>query len=625
MDAPDSSDQRKPGFFGRHQWIRWVALSVVLIAAGVYLFSIALPGSSAENLSYSKFLTAVEAGRVSDVSISADGAAAGTMKAGTLFTTAIPVVDVTLLETLKAAKVDVTAVPAATSSIWSTLAGWAFTLLPFVVLGWLWWRMARSQGDAQGLFGFARSKGKLFESTGPRTTFADVAGYEGVKAEVSEIVDFLRTPDRYRRLGAKIPRGALMVGPPGTGKTLLARAVAGEAGVPFFSVDGSSFVEMFVGVGASRVRDLFKEARTRAPAIVFIDEIDSIGQRRSGTSSFVSNDEREQTLNQLLAEMDGFDAASGVVVLAATNRPDLLDAALLRPGRFDRRISVPLPMVSERRAILMVHCLGKPIETGVDFDVIARGTPGFSGADLANLANEAAIEAVRNSRDSITQADFDAARDRLVLGRRDNSTVLLPEEKEAIAVHESGHALVAALCPRADPVSKITILPAGESLGATHQLPEVERHLYGQDYLTDDLAVRLGGRAAEIVAFGQGSSGASNDLLGATALATRMVREFGLSPRLGPVSYSHADNGSGSFFDRPYSDDTQAAVDGEVARLLREAEARAIQLITAHRGVLDLLSSLLVERETVDGGVDYDLIAAESSAVTGAGDQLRRA
>ena len=617
MDAPDGSkgERPSPGFFARHPWISWVAYSVLLIVVGVAVFSLGTPSSSVETLTYSKFLAAVDAGKVSDISISADGETSGQLASGASFTTVIPLVDRNLLDTLKSKNVEVTAVPASTSSVWSTLAGWAFTLLPFALLGWLWWRMARSQGDAQGLFGFARSRGKLFETAGPKTTFADVAGYEGVKAEVSEIVDFLRNPDRYQKLGAKIPRGALMVGPPGTGKTLMARAVAGEAGVPFFSVDGSSFVEMFVGVGASRVRDLFKEAHARAPAIIFIDEIDSIGQRRSGTNSFVSNDEREQTLNQLLAEMDGFEANSGVVVLAATNRPDLLDAALLRPGRFDRRITVPLPMVAERRAILAVHCQGKPMEPTVELGAIARGTPGFSGADLANLANEAAIEAVRNGHERIAQTDFDAARDRLMLGSRDNSTVLLPEEKTAIAVHESGHALVAALCPRADPVAKITILPAGESLGSTHQLPLVERHLYGQDFLADDLAVRLGGRAAELVVFGQGSSGASNDLAGATYLATRMVREFGLSPRMGPVSYGRTESGSGSgsVFERPYSDDTQAAVDSEVARLLREAESRAVQLITAHRDVLDALSARLVEDETVDGAVVYELITREHS------------
>src|SRR6266699_461285 len=330
----------------------------------------------------------------------------------------------------------------------------------------------------------------------------------------------------------RMPRGVLMVGPPGTGKTLLARAVAGEAHVPFFSVTGSGFVELFVGVGASRVRDLFEQARKRAPAIIFIDEVDAIGQRRAGSGAVVSNDEREQTLNQLLAEMDGFEPSAGIVVLAARNRPEILDPALLRPGRFDRQVTIPLPNASERAAILAVHCRGKQLAPDVDLGAIARGTPGFSGADLANLANEAAIFAVRAGRDVINAGDFDAARDRIILGRREGSNVLLAEEKHAVAVHESGHAVVAALSEHADPVAKVTILPAGQTLGVTEQLPLVERHMYGEDYLYDSLAVRLGGRAAELVVLGQGSTGAANDLAGATDLATKMVREFGLSQAL---------------------------------------------------------------------------------------------
>ena len=403
--------------------------------------------------------------------------------------------------------------------------------LPIVLFVWLFRRISKgAAGGLQGVMGVGRSRAKVFDEEQPSTTFADVAGYEGAKSEIAEVVDFLKNPDRYARAGAMVPRGVLMVGPPGTGKTLLARAVAGEAHVPFFSVSGSSFVELFVGVGASRVRDLFAEARKRAPAIIFIDEIDAIGQRRAGGGGgYVANDEREQTLNQLLAEMDGFEPSSGIVVLAATNRPEILDPALLRPGRFDRQVTIPLPNVNERAAILAVHCRGKKLAGDVDLNAIARGTPGFSGADLANLVNEAAINAVRDGRDVITAADFDAARDRIILGRREGSNVLLPEEKHAVAVHESGHALVAALSEHADPVAKVTILPAGQTLGVTEQLPLVERHMYGEDYLHDSLAVRLGGRAAELVVIGQGSTGAANDLAGATDLAIKMVREFGLS------------------------------------------------------------------------------------------------
>ena len=393
----------------------------------------------------------------------------------------------------------------------------------------------------------------------------------------------------------------------------MARAVAGEASVPFYSVAGSSFVEMFVGVGAARVRDLFAEARKRAPAIIFIDELDAIGQQRAGSGAMVSNDEREQTLNQLLSEMDGFDPAAGIVVLAATNRPDVLDPALLRPGRFDRQITIPLPNVAERTAILAVHCRGKRLDPSVDLPVVARGTPGFSGADLANLVNEAAICAARDNREVLLAADFDTARDRILLGgRRQGSNVLLPEEKHAVAVHESGHALVAALSPRADPVAKVTILPAGQALGVTEQLPLVERHLYGEEYLTQTLAVRLGGRAAELVELGEGSTGAANDLASATDLATKMVREFGLSPKLGPVGYPQGGSvflgGDGAgLSSRPFAEATEAMIDSEVSRLLREAEERATSLLRAHQAELRKLADLLQEHETVDGDVVYRL------------------
>jgi cell division protease FtsH len=404
------------------------------------------------------------------------------------------------------------------------------------------------------------------------------------------------------------PKGVLMVGPPGTGKTLIARAVAGEAGVPFISVTGSSFVEMFVGVGAARVRDLFNDARKRAPAIIFIDEIDAIGQRRGG--QVISNDERDQTLNQMLGEMDGFDPATGVVVMAATNRPEVLDPALLRPGRFDRQVVIPLPTQRERKAILQVHAKGKKLGPDVDLDVVARGTPGFSGADLANLINEAAIYAVRAGRDTLTGADFSEARDRILLGRRESSNALLPDEKRAVAVHEGGHALVAALSKHADPVAKVTILPAGQALGVTEQLPVDERHLYSEGYLRDSLTIRLGGRAAELLVFGEGSTGATNDLAGATDLATRMIREFGMSKELGPVGFASGSPmylGGEEVRSRPYAEATQRVIDQEVSDLLRQAERRALDLLGEHRDALDRLTELLLERETVDG-TDVDEI-----------------
>ncbi len=488
---------------------------------------------------------------------------------------------------------------------------------------WLFRRISKgAAGGLQGIMGVGRSRAKVFDEEQPSTIFADVAGYEGAKSEIAEVVDFLKKPERYSQVGALVPRGVLMVGPPGTGKTLLARAVAGEAHVPFFSVSGSSFVELFVGVGASRVRDLFAEARKRAPAIIFIDEIDAIGQRRAGGGGgYVANDEREQTLNQLLAEMDGFEPASGIVVLAATNRPEILDPALLRPGRFDRQVTIPLPNVTERAAILAVHCRGKKLDPGVDLTAIARGTPGFSGADLANLVNEAAINAVRDGRHVITAADFDAARDRIILGRREGSNVLLPEEKNAVAVHESGHALVAALSEHADPVAKVTILPAGQTLGVTEQLPLVERHMYTEDYLHDSLAVRLGGRAAELVVLGQGSTGAANDLAGATDLAIKMVREFGLSETLGPIGYPEGGSvflggGGAPMSSRPFAEATQAEIDREVANLLRQAEERARELLKAHRSQLDALVNLLLENETVDGADVYRLTGQPDRSAT---------
>ena len=488
-------------------------------------------------------------------------------------------------------------------------------LLALVVLVALFaWVGRRSRALVGGITSIGRSKARVYDvDDRPTTRFKDVAGYAGVKQEVAEVVDFLKHPDKYRRAGAVGPRGVLMVGPPGTGKTLMARAVAGEAGAPFLALTGSSFVEMFVGVGAARVRDLFADARKKAPAIIFIDELDAIGGRR-GTALLGGNDEREHTLNQLLAEMDGFDPATGVVVIAATNRPESLDPALLRPGRFDRTVEIPLPNQAERRAILAEHTSGKRLGADVDLGVVARGTPGFAGADLANLVNEAAIVAVRHDRGIVTAADFQAARDRILLGRRDASNALLPDEKHAVAVHESGHSLVAALCLHADPVAKVTILPAGQALGVTEQLPIAERHLYQESYLYDSLAVRLAGRAAEILVLGEASTGAANDLAGATQLAAHMVRDWGMSRLLGPVGLSsHGPSylGVESAGPRAHAEETQRLIDQEVSRLLREAEHRATDLLSTHRHALDRLIGLLEEKETVDGADVYAIIDSD--------------
>jgi cell division protease FtsH len=580
-------------------WRSW--LLIAGLALTVVLFLLPVPTAhKVEQLGYSQLKGDIAAGQVASVALGADGSVSGKLTNGTRFTSSFPIglQDPQFAQLLDDHNVQVTT-QAAGTSIWSVL----LNLLPLAIIGGLFvWSGRAARRQLAGMSGVGRSRSKVFDMERPDTTFADVAGYEGAKREVTEVVDFLKNPDRYRRAGAVGPKGVLMVGPPGTGKTLLARAVAGEAHVPFISVTGSSFVELFVGVGAARVRDLFEEARKRAPSIVFIDEIDAIGQRRGG--QLVSNDERDQTLNQLLAEMDGFDPATGVVVMAATNRPEVLDPALLRPGRFDRQVVIPLPTQGERSAILEVHAKGKPLGPDVDLEVVARGTPGFSGADLANLVNEAAIFAVRAGREVITAVDFSEARDRILLGRRDSSNALLPDEKRAVAVHEGGHALVAALSEHGDPVAKVTILPAGQALGVTEQLPIDERHLYTEGYLKDSLAIRMGGRAAEQLVFGETSTGAANDLAGATELATRMVREFGMSATLGPVGFASGSPmylGGDEVRSRPYAEQTQRVVDEEVAKLLRQAESRAIRMLTEHRDALDRLTELLLERETIDG------------------------
>ncbi len=599
-------------------WRPWL-LPLVLVVLFVVLLmrSQSSPGTS---FSYSHFLGKVNTGQVKTVDINDKGAVHGTLKDGRKFTTQVPTAldNSSLEQQLRSEKVDITASSSGgNGSLGSLLA----VLLPLVLLGalFLWTGRQAARTLSGGLSGIGRSRAKIIEAERPTTRFADVAGYEGVKQEISEVVDFLRHPERYAVAGAKGPRGVLMVGPPGTGKTLIARAVAGEAEVPFLSVTGSAFVEMFVGVGASRVRDLFADARKRAPSIIFIDEIDAVGSRRGGMR-LEGNDEREQTLNQLLAEMDGFDQGSGIVVLAATNRPEALDPALLRPGRFDRHVTVPLPNQAERAAILAVHAQGKTLAPDVDWNVIARATPGFSGADLANLVNEAAINAVRAGGAVISALDLDTARDRVLLGRRETSNALLPEERHAVAVHESGHALVAALCEHADPVAKVTILPSGPALGATEQLPEAERHLYSEGYLNDLLTVRLGGRAAELVTFGEGSTGAADDLAGATQIAGRMVRDFGLSPALGPVGYASGTpqrlggEPPEEALQRPYAEQTQRLIDEETARLVRQAEKRAVALLREHRPALDALAARLITHETVAGSVVLDVLRQHERA-----------
>ena len=614
------SQSGPPGQANAARWRRWLLPAAI---AG-FLVLLVLPRGAAPGteLSYTRFVADVGAGTVRAVTIGPAGQVTGTLAGGQPFTTTIPVAlgGNSLAGDLAAHHVQVTATAAATSSpLLSVLIG----LLPLLLIGGLLYFVARSVrrqagglgGGIGGLTSVTKAKARVIDAERPVTRFTDVAGYAAVKTEISEVVDYLRDPGRYHRAGARGPRGVLMAGPPGTGKTLLARAVAGEAHVPFFSVSGSGFVEMFVGVGAARARDLFEQARTRGPAIVFIDEIDALGARRDH-GGLAGSDEREQTLNQLLAEMDGFEESGGVVVLAATNRPDALDPALRRPGRFDREVIVPLPGRAERAAILAAHARGKTLGADTDFRQIAAVTPGFSGADLANLVNEAALSAVRDGRTTLTAADFADARDRVLLGTR-RSSPLAPGELATVAVHEAGHALVAALSPHADPVSRVTVLGAGQALGLTEMLPAEDRRLYGESYLTETLSVRLAGRAAERLIRGEASTGASDDLASATALATQMVCDFGLSDKIGPVSYS---NSPAEFAaPRSYSERTQWLVDQEVAAILTKAETRARDLLTSHQEALSQLTTTLLEQETVTGDQVRALTQAASPAALPAG------
>jgi cell division protease FtsH len=585
------------------------------VLAGVVLLALVLPSlwpnDRGEELSYTEFMTQVREGNVDSVVINnSNGSISGTFDDGTEFRTTGGG-DRGLSESdeaeLREHGVDYKF--KAPSSNW--LLSIAGLLLPvMLIIGFFVWMQRRAAGQMGNVMSIGRSRAKAYTTDKPSTTFADIAGYEGVKQEIREVVDFLRMPDRFREIGARIPKGILLVGPPGTGKTLFARAVAGEAGVGFLSVTGSDFMEMFVGVGASRVRDLFQQARRMGRAIIFIDEIDSIGRKR-GAGLGGGHDEREQTLNQMLSEMDGFETAEGIVIMAATNRPDILDPALLRPGRFDRQIVVPLPEFEERRAILEVHARDKRIGPDVDLDIMARATPGMSGADLANLVNEAALVAVRRGAKQIERIDFENARDRVVLGARRESLVMTAEEKRATAYHEGGHALLATVLPHGDPLHKVTILPRGMALGVTWSLPQ-ERHTYSKEYFEDTICKAMGGRVAEKVVFSHVNSGAANDLEQATSIARRMVREWGMSDRVGPMAWSSQQQvflgedlmTSG----REYSEDTAKLIDEEVARILTEQEQRATDLIVKHRRGLELIAERLLEAETIDGREVANLI-----------------
>ncbi len=562
------------------------------------------PTTSTDKVSFTAFWTDVQGGKVKSVVVNnSTNSISGVLKTGEKFTSTAPnsFPDVNQTVELQTKGVDFEA--KTPSSNW--LLSWASLLLPLVLLiGFFMWMQKRAAGQMGNVMSIGRSRAKAYTTDKPSTTFADIAGYEGVKQEITEVVDFLRMPERFREIGARVPKGMLLVGPPGTGKTLFARAVAGEAGVGFLSVTGSDFMEMFVGVGASRVRDLFQQARKMGRAIIFVDEIDSIGRKR-GAGLGGGHDEREQTLNQLLAEMDGFETSEGIVILAATNRPDILDPALLRPGRFDRTIVVPLPENEERLAILKVHSRDKRMGPDVDLEVMSKATPGMSGADLANLVNEAALFAVRRGSKQIERIDFENARDRVVMGARRESLVLSVEEKRATAIHEGGHAILTTVLPNADPLHKVTILPRGMALGVTWSLPE-ERHTYSKEYFDDVICRAMGGRVAEKIVFGHINSGAANDLEQATSIARRMVREWGMSDAVGPMAWSgHQQVFLGEDLmtqGREYSDDTAKMVDNEIFRILHEQEARAFEVLSKHRRALDLVAEALLERETIDGG-----------------------
>ena len=516
------------------------------------------------------------------------------------FTTVIPPLgDPALLPLLESHGVTITA---KNSGGGSFLLDLTLAVLPVaLIVGVIVYMGRQLQRNQQGIFGFGGSRARVYDAERPNVTFADVAGEDQAKIELAEVVDFLKAPDRYRRLGARLPRGVLLIGPPGTGKTLLARAVAGEARVPFFSISGSEFVELFVGVGASRVRDLFTKAKAAAPAIVFVDEIDAVGRQR-GAGLGGGNDEREQTLNQLLVEMDGFDVDTNVIVTAATNRPDVLDPALLRPGRFDRQVTVGFPDRIGREAILRIHTKNLPLAPDVDLAQVAAGTPGFSGADLANLANEAALRAARSNHDQVRPEDFEEALDTLILGTR-QAGLTNEDERRTVAYHEGGHAIVARLTPGADPVNKVTIVPHGQALGATEQRPMDDRRNYPLDYLRGRLAVMLSGRAAEEIAFGQPTTGAEADLKQATALARRMVGLWGMSQELGPVSYGVGETqpflGRELAAPKEFAEATAARIDAAVTALIDAAHDRAVEVLRGERKALDALASELVAKEMV--------------------------
>ena len=601
-------------------WSRWI-LPIALIAL-VFAFLTSSINEGGASLPYSQFKQQLASGNVKSVQAEGDKLwgefhqpveleeIEGVKQTAQRFQTKLPPFgDERLMEQLEAAGVNV--VSHGSGSQW--MGNFLVALLPLLLFVGVWYMLMRRTGRSMGGYNaITKSRAKLFSLERPRTTFTDVAGAQEAKDDLKQVIGFLRNAAPFRKLGCTVPKGVLLVGPPGTGKTLLARAVAGEAGVPFYSITGSDFMEMFVGVGAARVRDLFEAAKRSSPCIIFLDELDSVGRRR-GTGIGGGHDEREQTLNQLLSEMDGFEENQNIVVMAATNRPDILDPALLRPGRFDRRIVVDLPTLSERLEILKVHTRHVPMGENVDMETLARGTPGMSGADLKNLVNEAALLAAKEEREEVDERHFSEARDKVLMGSERGSVRLSEEERRLVAHHEAGHTLVAFLSPCSDPVHKVTIIPRGQALGVTQQLPVDERHNYPRDYIETRLTVLLGGRAAEVASIGSVTNGAENDLLQATKLARKMVTVWGMSERIGNMAIE--DRSSNVFLGeqmmqaREYSEETAREIDLEVRRLVDEAFQRALRLVEENSDGLEILAEALEQREVLEAEEIKELLS----------------
>ncbi len=587
----------------------WLVISLVIILM-IQIFK--QPERSVSTVSYSDFLTMVESESVIQVTIQGDHIS-GTSSQGP-FKTYAPK-DPELIKLMRSKGVKIAVKPEEDSSWFQVFLSWVPMLLLIGV--WIFFMRQMQVGGGKAL-SFGKSRARLMSDSQEKVTFEDVAGIDEAKEELEEIIEFLRDPKKFTRLGGRIPKGVLLVGAPGTGKTLLARAIAGEAGVPFFSISGSDFVEMFVGVGASRVRDLFVQGKKHAPCIIFIDEIDAVGRHR-GAGLGGGHDEREQTLNQLLVEMDGFESNEGVILISATNRPDVLDPALLRPGRFDRQVVVPVPDIKGREEILKVHIKKTILGDNVDIRTLARGTPGFTGADLENMVNEAALMAARRNKEKVEMADFEDAKDKVLMGTERRSMIISDEEKKTTAYHESGHTLVAKLLPNTDPIHKVTIIPRGRALGLTQQLPIDEKHTYPQEYLVNSICILMGGRAAEEIVLGIKTTGAGNDIERASALARKMVCDFGMSESLGPLTFGKREEqiflGREISQHRDYSELTAQRIDEEVLKIVSGAYGKTSQLITDNIAALHLMAKSLLEKETLDGK-DIDAIMARAAKST---------